>query len=130
MTVVPVIRLLVDLCEHNCRRPPSMAMDIINYTSIETVGDDVNFYLEDDSLNASGNNTTIFDYDYGLDVSFETYNYYDLIPTAIIYGITLITGLVGKSNVSHSSSSHISTASASHVITISINVSDHYSLPI
>ena len=43
------------------------------------------------------NSTSSFiSYDYDLDTSLSTYDYYDLVPTALIYGITLITGLIGK----------------------------------
>lgn len=39
----------------------------------------------------------IFSYDYDLEASLSTFDLYDLIPTALVYGITLITGLIGKS---------------------------------
>ncbi|XP_053212856.1 type-1 angiotensin II receptor-like isoform X2 [Panonychus citri] len=43
------------------------------------------------------NSTSSFiSYDYDLDTSLNTYDYYDLVPTALIYGITLITGLIGN----------------------------------
>uniref|UniRef100_T1L3K2 G-protein coupled receptors family 1 profile domain-containing protein n=1 Tax=Tetranychus urticae TaxID=32264 RepID=T1L3K2_TETUR len=38
----------------------------------------------------------IFSYDYDLEASLSTFDLYDLIPTALVYGITLITGLIGN----------------------------------
>lgn len=38
-----------------------------------------------ESVEISGNSTNV-QYDYDLDLSFSIFNYYDLIPTAIVYG--------------------------------------------
>lgn len=37
-----------------------------------------------------------FEYEYDLSDALSYFNYYELIPTAIVYGFTLIAGLIGK----------------------------------
>lgn len=49
---------------------------------------------------ASDNNTASLlnvSYDYDYNESVQKYNYFELVPTAIVYGITLIAGLIGES---------------------------------
>lgn len=42
------------------------------------------------------NQTNDYFPDYDASASFDSYNYWDLIPTAIVYGLTLIAGLIGN----------------------------------
>ncbi|KAI1285001.1 Cholecystokinin receptor [Halotydeus destructor] len=58
---------------------------------IEDYNDEISLLLTDDTQDA---NMTEFDYD--INGSFEKFNYWDLIPTAIVYGFTLIMGLVAS----------------------------------
>lgn len=54
-------------------------------------------YMGDDAMSlvrVSNSTDELEDYDY--EVDFTAYDYWDLIPTAIVYGITLLIGLVGE----------------------------------
>lgn len=42
------------------------------------------------------NTTGRDDYDYDYNISITEYNYYELVPTAMVYGATLIAGLIGE----------------------------------
>ncbi|CAG2183045.1 unnamed protein product, partial [Oppiella nova] len=46
--------------------------------------------------NTNKTNHTFQDYEYEIEESFASFNLWDLIPTAIVYGLTLFAGLIGN----------------------------------
>ena len=57
------------------------------------------FYMMEKEANESIlniNTTGRDDYDYDYNISITEYNYYELVPTAMVYGATLIAGLIGE----------------------------------
>ncbi|RWS29360.1 gastrin/cholecystokinin type B receptor-like protein [Leptotrombidium deliense] len=69
-------------------------------------------------------NTTADEYDYDLWEALETYNYADLIPTAIVYGITLITGIIGNGLIVYSVSHFRRMRTLSNVFLASLALAD------
>ncbi|XP_074601866.1 G-protein coupled receptor 54-like [Brevipalpus obovatus] len=70
--------------------PPSVLLAALN--SVESTGSEEYF----DPLLANDNSSNPEFYDYDYENSVATFDYTHLIPTALIYGLTLIIGLIGN----------------------------------